>query len=91
MTINWIFEIISFYIETQLVIFDVLNALQGLTIFLIFVCLPRPLRLIKRWWKHRGSYEVPRNNRDGHNNSVNMNNNATTITELENLKRNPEP
>lgn len=63
MTVNWIFEIISFYIHTSdasLVLFDILNALQGIVIFIIFVSLPQPLGVIKRWWRDRGSFEVVR-------------------------------
>lgn len=58
MTINWIFEIISFYNETSADLFDIFNALQGVFIFLMFVCLPRPLKLIESWWKDRGSFRV---------------------------------
>lgn len=58
MTINWIFEIISFYNETSATLFDIFNALQGVLIFLMFVCLPRPMNLIKSWWKDRGSFQV---------------------------------
>lgn len=61
MTLNWIFEIISFYVQSadgSLVIFDILNALQGILIFIIFVCLPRPLHIIKRWWMDRGSLDL---------------------------------
>lgn len=60
MTINWIFEIISFYAETSSTLFDIINALQGVLIFLMFVCLPRPLKLIKLWWNDRGSFQVLR-------------------------------
>lgn len=60
MTINWIFEIISFYAETSSTIFDIINALQGVLIFLMFVCLPRPMKLIKHWWSDRGSFQVLR-------------------------------
>lgn len=58
MTINWIFEIISFYNETSSTLFDIVNALQGVLIFLMFVCLPRPMKLIQQWWKDRGSFQV---------------------------------
>jgi len=58
MTINWIFEIISFYNETSFMFFDIMNALQGVWIFIMFVCLPRPMKLIKGWWKDRGSFKV---------------------------------
>lgn len=58
MTINWIFEIISFYNETSSTLFDIINALQGVLIFLMFVCLPRPMKLIEKWWNDRGIYQV---------------------------------
>lgn len=61
MTINWIFEIISFYVhslDSSLVLFDILNALQGIVIFIIFVCLPKPMAVITRWWHDRGSLEL---------------------------------
>jgi hypothetical protein len=58
MTINWIFEIISFYNETSSTLFDIINALQGVLIFLMFVCLPRPMKLIQQWWSDRGSFQV---------------------------------
>lgn len=66
MAINWIFEIISFYNETSSTFFDIINALQGVLIFLVFVCMPKPLALIRQWlrqwlrqwYKDRGSFEV---------------------------------
>jgi hypothetical protein len=80
MTVNWIFEMISFYMETPFIIFDVLNSLQGLTIFLIFICMPRPFRLIKRWWKDRGSFQVPP--------QTISRNNGNNVTEMQLLKSN---
>lgn len=38
--------------------FDVLIALQGVFIFIIFVCLPKPLKIIKRWWIAKGTLDV---------------------------------
>lgn len=38
--------------------FDVLIALQGVFIFIIFVCSPSPLRIIKRWWIDTGSLDI---------------------------------
>lgn len=58
MTINWIFEIISFYNETSSTLFDIINALQGVLIFLMFVCLPQNLKLVGKWWNDRGSFQV---------------------------------
>lgn len=56
MAINWVFEIVSFYVSStaSLELFDILNALQGIVIFIIFVSLPRPLYIIKHWWIDRG-------------------------------------
>lgn len=62
MTINWIFEIISFYVHTLdgvLIIFDLLNALQGILIFIMFICLPHYYKIIINWWFDRGSLTVP--------------------------------
>lgn len=38
--------------------FDVLIALQGVFIFVIFICSPKPLRIVKRWWVATGSLDV---------------------------------
>lgn len=38
--------------------FDIFIALEGLFIFIIFVCSPTPLREIKRWWVSKGSLDV---------------------------------
>ncbi|XP_031631586.1 probable G-protein coupled receptor Mth-like 14 [Contarinia nasturtii] len=38
--------------------FDVLIALQGVFIFIIFVCLPKPLKMIKRWWIAKGTLDI---------------------------------
>lgn len=72
MTINWIFEIISFYAETSSTLFDIINALQGVLIFLMFVCLPRPLKLIGKWWNDRGSFQVLDNNFEKPSNDIQM-------------------
>lgn len=37
---------------------EVFIALQGVFIFIIFVCLPKPLRVVKRWWVASGSLNV---------------------------------
>lgn len=58
MTVNWLFEIISFYNETSSTFFDVINALQGVIIFGMFICLPHPMKLVKRWWIDRGSLQI---------------------------------
>lgn len=38
--------------------FDILIALQGVFIFIIFVCSSTPLWIIKRWWIASGSLDV---------------------------------
>lgn len=38
--------------------FDVLIALQGVYLCIIFVCAPKPLRIIRRWWISNGSLDV---------------------------------
>lgn len=38
--------------------FDIFIALQGVFIFIIFVCSPTPLWIIKRWWISSGSLDV---------------------------------
>lgn len=38
--------------------FDILIALQGVFIFIIFVCSSTPLGIIKRWWISNGSLDV---------------------------------
>lgn len=58
MTLNWIFEIISFYTDASSMLFDIINALQGVFIFVMFVCTPRIFQHIMRWWKDRGSFRV---------------------------------
>mgnify|MGYP003454607790 CR=1 FL=1 len=73
MTVNWIFEIISFYNETSSTFFDIINALQGVFIFFIFVCLPRPRNFLKYWWKDRGSFQiVPLEKPSSNNNEIQM-------------------
>lgn len=64
MTLNWIFEIISFYTDASSMLFDIINALQGVFIFVMFVCTPRIFQLIMRWWKDRGSFRVLNSNDD---------------------------
>lgn len=39
-------------------IFDIFIALQGLFIFIIFVCSPKPLWMIKSWWISSGSLDL---------------------------------
>lgn len=38
--------------------FDVLIALQGVFILIIFICSPKPMRIIRRWWVAGGSLDV---------------------------------
>lgn len=51
MTITWLCEILSFYFTSAhlspILFLDIINALQGVFIFLLFVCLPQPFSLIR--------------------------------------------
>lgn len=60
MSICTIFEIISFFCNShdRLQIVDILIALQGVVIIIIFVCLKRPMNIIKRWWVEKGSLDL---------------------------------
>lgn len=67
MTLCTVFEIISFFAASlagtstapsPLAFFDILIALQGVVIFIIFVCLPVPKQIIQRWWISRGSLDL---------------------------------
>lgn len=71
MTVNWIFEIISFYNDTSSTVFDVINALQGVIIFAMFICMPRPMKLVRRWWKDRGSLQISKKYGDFEMNPLN--------------------
>lgn len=55
MFLTWLCEIISFYFTTKhlspILFLDIINALQGVFIFMLFVCLPRPFKLIKTYIK----------------------------------------
>lgn len=53
--------------------FDVLIALQGVFIFIIFICSPKPLKIVKRWWVANGVYKCE--------------DEITAFTELETLKK----
>lgn len=43
---------------TPFSLIEIFIALQGVFIFIIFVCLPKPSRIVKRWWVAGGSLEV---------------------------------
>lgn len=66
MFITWLCEIISFYFTTAhlspILFLDIINALQGVFIFMVFVGLPRPFKLIKTYIKEayndRGSVDL---------------------------------
>lgn len=38
--------------------FDILIALQGVFILMIFICSPQPLKIIKRWWVATGTLDT---------------------------------
>ncbi|ALC42966.1 mthl14 [Drosophila busckii] len=57
----WLFEIITFYSpgqEAYLLLCDMINALQGLWIMLIFLVVRRRRTIILRWWYDRGSHSI---------------------------------
>lgn len=67
MTLCTIFEMISFFATSSagtsstpssLAFFDILIALQGIVIFIIFVCFPVPKQIIQRWWIAKGSLDL---------------------------------
>lgn len=66
MSFNWILEIVTFYVSdvSALIMFDIINALQGVVIFIIFVYLEYPRKVIIEWWKDRGSFDVRENEVD---------------------------
>lgn len=37
---------------------EVLVALQGVLVFILFVCLPKPMRAVRRWWIESGSLDL---------------------------------
>lgn len=43
---------------TPFSLIEIFIALQGVFIFIIFVCLPKPSRVVKRWWVAGGSFDV---------------------------------
>lgn len=68
MSICMLIEMITYHLNTAIAstesalspfaFFDVLIALQGVFIFIIFVCSPTQLRIIKRWWINFGSLDT---------------------------------
>uniref|UniRef100_A0A182JHB4 Methuselah N-terminal domain-containing protein n=1 Tax=Anopheles atroparvus TaxID=41427 RepID=A0A182JHB4_ANOAO len=48
----WIVMTVTYYTTYELPIFyDILFGLQGILMFIIFVCMPRPLRTVQQWFK----------------------------------------
>lgn len=43
---------------TPFSLIEIFIPLQGVFIFIISVCLPKPSRIVKRWWVAGGSLEV---------------------------------
>lgn len=43
---------------TPILFFDILTATQGIVIFIIFVCLPSPIQIVKRWWIVQGTLDL---------------------------------
>jgi hypothetical protein len=52
-------ELITYFSGAgAITLLDAFNSLQGVFIFFVFVCLPRPRKLIKKWWINRGSIDL---------------------------------
>lgn len=56
MCITWTSELISFFYSnaqfSPIIFLDVINSLQGVFIFFLFVCLPRPFNIIANYIKY---------------------------------------
>ncbi|XP_062558963.1 probable G-protein coupled receptor Mth-like 14 [Armigeres subalbatus] len=50
----WVITIATYY-STRIIpiIYDILFGLQGILIFIIFICLPRPFRTVKAWFQKK--------------------------------------
>lgn len=62
MCITWTCEILSFFftssVASPIVFFDIINALQGVFIFMLFVLLPKPWSIIKEYFKQKYTEKV---------------------------------
>ncbi|XP_055631650.1 probable G-protein coupled receptor Mth-like 14 [Toxorhynchites rutilus septentrionalis] len=48
----WCITIATYYTTRTIpILYDILFGLQGILIFIIFICLPRPFRTVKRWFQ----------------------------------------
>ncbi|XP_055594489.1 probable G-protein coupled receptor Mth-like 14 [Uranotaenia lowii] len=51
----WTITIATYYSTKMIpILFDILFGLQGILIFIIFICLPRPFRTVKAWFQKNG-------------------------------------
>ncbi|XP_058464290.1 probable G-protein coupled receptor Mth-like 14 [Malaya genurostris] len=51
----WSITIGTYYsTRTIPILYDILFGLQGILIFIIFICLPRPFRTVKAWFQQKG-------------------------------------
>ncbi|XP_030386382.1 probable G-protein coupled receptor Mth-like 14 [Scaptodrosophila lebanonensis] len=61
MIVTWLLEMTTFYSkgkEGYLLLCDMINGLQGVFIFLIFLVVRRRRTVILRWWYDRGSHNI---------------------------------
>lgn len=50
----WVITIATYYTTRTIpILYDILFGLQGILIFIIFICLPRPFRTVKAWFQKR--------------------------------------
>lgn len=80
-------EMLTYYTSGKFdpIMFDLFNALQGIFIFIIYVCLPVPWRTIKRWYRDRGSLNLPITELQELNPNRNNINNISSTTNNNNI------
>lgn len=59
-SVCFISELITFYVTNEeSIFFELINAMQGVFILLLFILMPKPLLIIRQWWSgDRGSLIV---------------------------------
>ena len=54
MALVWIMAGVTYYVKREIpILFNILFALQGILIFLIFICLPKPYQTVKQYFTNR--------------------------------------
>lgn len=59
-SVCFISELITFYVTNEeSIFFELINAMQGVFILLLFILMPKPLMILRQWWSgDRGSLVV---------------------------------